>query len=594
MRSALRAWLARPHARAGILGIASLLVAPALSTGLIADDFFHALVLTGTGDIEAIPHDPAALFSWADGDRARAHAMMEVGMTGWWTDPDMVMSYLRPVTTLTHQLDFALWPDTPWLMHLHSLLWFLCALGFAGVLYARLAPAGHAWVGALALALYAFDDAHGMTVAWVANRNALVALALALAVLVLHEQAARTGQRLLTLASALLLGLALLAGEAALGITAYLFAYAACVDPRGKRAGLLAITPHAAVGLAWALTYRALGYGARGSGLVVDPGQEPLRFLSLLAERLPVLLSGQLALPPTDPWEFYPALGAWIQPAVLAWAALLIGGVLLLCRPLLRASPSARMWALGAVLSAIPVCAQFPHDRLLLFVGVGGAGLVAELLAWTLWQTPLAAQPAARLARGAGWALFGVHLVLAPLWLPLRVRAPADVDRMIGAADASIDSDPDVVRRTVVLVNPPIDAYAGYIPPMRAATGRPRPRALRWLATGASELTIRRLDARSLEVVPAAGFLSLASERMQRRKPFAVGDTVALSDLSVRVDAVTADGRPARVTVRFSDPLEDPRYRFRYWGGKAFQPWPLPPIGESATLPRADFVSLLP
>ena len=43
----------------------------------------------------------------------QARAYMDAGMTGWWTDPNLVMAYFRPVTVLTHVVDYALWPDSP-------------------------------------------------------------------------------------------------------------------------------------------------------------------------------------------------------------------------------------------------------------------------------------------------------------------------------------------------------------------------------------------------------------------------------------------------------------------------------------------------
>jgi hypothetical protein len=42
----------------------------------------------------------------------------------WWSDPTIHIDFARPLTALTHVLDYALWPGTPALRHLHSLLWF--------------------------------------------------------------------------------------------------------------------------------------------------------------------------------------------------------------------------------------------------------------------------------------------------------------------------------------------------------------------------------------------------------------------------------------------------------------------------------------
>ncbi|MDD9936072.1 MAG: hypothetical protein OXT09_20845 [Myxococcales bacterium] len=598
MRSRIKRWLAAERAPIAVVVIALCLTAPAITTGLTADDYYQKLVLTGPSTIDAIPSEPGQLFVWADGDPERAHGMMEVGMTAWWTDPTLVMAYFRPIAALTHQLDYALWPDSPALMHAQSLLWFaLALLGLSAVYRRWVGRAHHAWLPGLCLLLYAIDDAHGMTIAWIANRNALVALAFALPVLLLHDRHAREGARWAALLGPPWLLLALLAGESALAITTYLFAYALFLDPAGRMAGLRRIAPHAAFAIGWALYYKAGGYGARGSGLVIDPGSEPLRYLLKLAERAPVLLAGQVGFPPSDPWEAYPALAPWLPAAMYGWAVVTLFLFVLAFWPQLRSDPAARAFGLGGLLCTLPVCAQFPHDRLLVFIGVGATPLMAGLIAQVIAREPAERPPlGARGQRIVAWGALVLHLGIAPLWLPLRVRAPLDAERMVQTADHSIDDSPDVRERTVVLINPPVDAYAGYIPPTREAQGRPRPRALRWLATGASDVTITRVDARTLTVRPQAGFLALPSELMQRNpaRPIPLGHRVTFTDMSIEVKALTKDGRPAEAIVRFAAPLEDPRYELLRWGERRFEPMAPLGIGQSRTFPRVDFADLLP
>jgi hypothetical protein len=278
---------------------------------------------------------------------------------------------------------------------------------------------------------------------------------------------------------------------------------------------------------------------------------------------------------------------------MMAIALLTLLVIALLAAPLLRRDPRARFFVLGALLATVPVCAQFPHDRLLPFIGIGGAGLIALLL--EPWLTAAYAELSKK-RRFALAGLAGLHLVLAPVWLPLRVRAPLDIERMVRAGERSIDDSPSVRDKTVVLMNPPVDAYAGYVPPMRAAEGRPRPAAIHWLATGASEVRITRTDPRTLRVRPHAGFLSLPSERMQRnpRDPMAVGQLVPLHELSIEITELTRDGRPAEILARFTHPLEDARYLLLFWEAGRFRAFIPPAVGASTSLPGVDFASLLP
>src|SRR5688500_3081128 len=176
MRHFIARVLASPRAPVFIVLLALLLIAPAIGTGLAADDYFHAIVLRGPDrgpdaiDEVAIPRGLSQLFVWADGTEARARAMMQIGMTGWWTNPKLVMAYFRPIAGYTHYLDYALWPDAPWLMHLHSIAWLALAWLALLALYRRLlgnaphgalagAAHGTALLPVLAFALYALDDA---------------------------------------------------------------------------------------------------------------------------------------------------------------------------------------------------------------------------------------------------------------------------------------------------------------------------------------------------------------------------------------------------------------------------------------------------
>ena len=70
-------------------------------------------------------------------------------------------------------VDYALWPDSGVGMHLQSLAWLACLVGLTALVYRR--PIAVPLVAGLAALLYALDDAHGMPVAFLANRNAVVA-----------------------------------------------------------------------------------------------------------------------------------------------------------------------------------------------------------------------------------------------------------------------------------------------------------------------------------------------------------------------------------------------------------------------------------
>jgi hypothetical protein len=269
-------------------------------------------------------------------------------------------------------------------------------------------------------------------------------------------------------------------------------------------------------------------------------------------------------------------------------------GVLLLLSivvlwPLARRDPGLRFWCVGALLALLPACATFPHDRLLLMPGVGAMAVVATLLALA-WERRRRVGAA---VAGAGLAL--VHLVAAPILLPLRASRVGDFDKLLRASDGTLPSEPTVRQQTLVLLNPALDPLAAYLPAYREVVGRPRPEHQLWLGTATRDIQLRTLDSHRLELRPRGGFVLTASESMLRRPGSgpAQGERISLAAAQVVVHELTDDGRPLRVVVEFEKPLSDPNLRFLRWQGTGYVEIDLPSVGETLLLPRADLFGLL-
>jgi hypothetical protein len=594
MRAVLQRWLASPWAPALCVALGVLLVTPALGVGFATDDHIHRVLSRSHTGIAGLPSRPLDLFVFSKGDPHDNQALMDEGVFPWWTLAQAKLAFMRPLASLSHALDHALWPDSAWLMQAHSLVWFGLSLVLLGLLYRRLFAG--TWLAALALLLYAVDDARGPTVGWIANRNASIALTLALPVLLFHDRARREGYRSGLWLAPAFFALALLAGESALATTAYLAAYALYLD-RGTRAQRLrSLVPYLVVVLAWRGVYSALGYGVLGSGVYLDPATSPRGFLAASLIRLPILLLSQLLAPWSDLAGIYPFLSVHAEAI-----AALLASVVLLCMgwlawPLLRERALARFFALGMLLAALPVCSTFPADRLLTFVGLGGMGLVACLIDHLLGASVAALSPTRRrLSVGAGVLLVAVHVLLSPPALALRSRSMLSVERLVRRSDDSLPSDASVRDKTVVVVNSPGDPFFGYLQIARESRGQARPRHLRWLATGLTAVQLTRLDTHSLRVEPEGGFLQFTVDQMLRdaAHAFRAGERVRLSGVSFVIERLNAQGRPAAVRAEFERPLEDPTLLWYRWSGLGLVPYAPPRLGESVTLPAIDMISLL-
>ena len=568
-----------------LLGL--VLLSPSLTTGLVADDYLHALMLRDDPGLRGLVPTTLDLFRFADGKPETARALIDEGVFPWWVDPSARLAFFRPLSSLSHFIDHRLWPARPALMHLHSLAWYGALLAVVAATYRRL---GAAQRGAgLSLLLFAIDDAHAPLVSWVANRNAIIALCCALPALLVHDHQRRAGFRHGVWLGPLLFGIGLCGGEVALGVLAYLIAYAARLDRGPWLARFGSLLPYLLVVAAWKLCCVQLGYGASGSGLYVDPVADPLAFVRAASERFPVLGLGLFLGPFSDLWELYPLLSPWLRVAVLGLGLVALGLLARVLRSLIPHDPHLDFWATGTVACLLPMCATFPHDRLLLAPGVGGMAVVAALLE-AGWQRR--GRPA--VALGAS-ALGAVHLLAAPVLAPWRAADVARFSVLLRETDASLPAGEDVRGKTIVLLNPPLDPFAAYLPVYRQFEHTPRPRQQLWLSTGASDLVVSRLDAHTLVLRPEGGFLSSSMQRMLRgpTPPFELGQRVQLDGAHVRVTAVTDDGRPLEVAVRFERELEDPSLVWMRWQRRGYEPFRLPSAGESVRLPKAAILDLL-
>jgi hypothetical protein len=113
------------------------------------------------------------------------------------------------------------------------------------------------------------------------------------------------------------------------------------------------------------------------------------------------------------------------------------------------------------------------------------------------------------------------------------------------------------------------------------------------LAAGTSELTLDRLDAHTLRVRPARGFLENVTEHMVRspRRPFAAGAAVELPGFTATIRSLGPDGRPAEVDFRFSVALDDPSLVWAAWDPESvrYVTWTPPAIGARSSLPPSSF-----
>lgn len=574
---------------------AAVVMLPSLGSGFMEDDHMTVMRLKKLDNLPAIQgHHLLDMHTTADGRPENTRTFMEEGRFPWWTADGYKHAMFRPLSAVTHYVDWYLFGHRAWPMHAHNIVMYAISVFVLVMLYRRfLSPA---WVVGLAGLMYAIDASHAGAVGWISARNAPLPAIFIIFVLYFHDRWRRDGWKpgLWAALGSLILGL--LASEGAVASGAYLAGHALFLDkgPLARRFGRL--LPYLAVVVVWRVIYVSLGYGVSDSLLYTDPLGQPGRFVGNLAHHLPTLLffllfggePGVVTFVPA-PWNTLLLAVTVAGVCVVTWAIW----------PLLKRNAVARFWALGMVLSIVPMSSSFPQGRELMNPGIGAFALIALFIQHQLAQKQLASEAGRRPVRLAGalaavWLIMHVwvSLVTAPLTAYTASRAPALIEGQLNETAPSDDG-----FSTLVCAYLPGDVLTYVLPIMRHAHGGRVPPFGRTLCAGVQEVEFERTDERSLVMRVDDTFLTPPYSQAFRNPftaPMREGQIVELTGFEAEVLDVTPDGRPREVTFTFDVPLEDPSLRWVTYDNErgGYKAFAVPAIGQTVVLSAPTFDEL--
>ncbi|HYO72056.1 MAG TPA: hypothetical protein VEU33_38875 [Archangium sp.] len=579
--SSSKRWFDSPRALWGCLAVAVVLGLPTLGMGFALDDNLHLLIFEGRWPLGS----PMDLFRFAGGDPEGMRRIVQEGPYPWWTLPELKIAFWRPLSSALETLDYRLFGRNAVGYHVHSVLWYLGVVALFGAMLRRVVPGS---LAVLALLLFAVDDAHLLPVGWISNRNALVSTALALLGLWLHLEWRESGKRWAPPVSLLALAVSLTAGESALGVFAYVLAYELS-GARGTVAERLrAVAPAAVLAIAYLGVYKALGYGAYGSSMYLDPVGEPGRYLVAALGRVPALIGGLVGVP-VDLWGIIAAS----RPALVALGVAGLAVLMVLVR---SAWPGlsdeerrhCRWLSAGALLSLLPVTSSMPMGRLLFVPSLGASVLLAVVLRHAWRSRARGWRPRGVVAAGVVLALF--HLVLAPLSWPAMSMMIRQLGTDTGQMARKVRSELDPARlasQRVVVVDARDIGILLYVPVQWALQGQALPRAWWPLSMVQESPIVTRTGPNTLALeLPRGGhFLATEAEQTLRSSEhmLARGAEVKLEGMKVTVLAADAQG-PTRLGFEFDVPLEDSSLVFLHWREGTLRRFTPPPEGTRVDL----------
>lgn len=336
---------------------------------------------------------------------------------------------------------------------------------------------------------------------------------------------------------------------------------------------LVTLVPSGGVAVLWFAAYHAAGYGAKGSGLYLDAGAQPLAVLhGALVNPLVVNLSG-LTLPVANPSLLFPFPA---QHVVAMIGALVLGALALLAAPLLKESAPARFFAAGMLLTVVPFAATLPQDRFALFSGLGSMGLLA-LFASACARGAIGGSVRRRVAT----ALVVGHLLMGVLAKPAAAMKLDLLEDMTQNMVAALGDVTGIEERTVVLVDLPAEVPMLLVSILAGERGR-LPAHLYHLHDGQAPVRVSRPSDRCLELEPSGGWFQAPFERLfwPSTHAFEAGQTTRAQAMQATVVEVSPDGRPMQTRFCFDAELEDPRLVWMTWRD-GLVPFSPPGVGES-------------
>jgi len=580
---------------------------PALKLGLIADDLPQRAVElrpdqlpprmqeTGnpadSGSFSTVLFD---LFGFNRNPQCMA-AMKNYGTLPWWTPDDLRLSLCRPVSALTHWLDYRLFPDSPALMHAENIAWYAAVVFLLTLVYRKLMGTG--WAAGLAALLFLLDGNTYFPAAFVANRGYFLALFFSLLCLYEHQQWRSTKSSSAMLLSGLFLALSLFSEESGASTFAFILSYAFVLEPGSFRNRALTVLPSVLVITAWWIVYKFSGYGLAHVGIFyIDPAQEPFHFLRDLIPRDMILLGSQLS---SVPPEFLFAVKPSLHPMIIALYGAFTVAALGIFLPWVRRDKITAFWFAAMILAAIPEAVLLPLSKNFGFIAIGAYGLIASFIADMLTRpNPLLQRRAWRIVAWVACAL--LILVHGPGAVVKRV-ALVKADSFLFAWAGGVPSDwPNIENENVIVVNHPCPLESVYAPGYKAYYHQSLPKTLRMLLPGCTGFDVQRTDDKTLVIqsrgpnifscddvgpIHIANALSACNQLLPGSK-YKKGDRYNLGNLTVEVLETDASDLPSRVAFRFDTSLDSTDFRWFQWDWPtlSYKPFKVPAIGQGVTL----------
>jgi hypothetical protein len=259
-----------------------------------------------------------------------------------------------------------------------------------------------------------------------------------------------------------------------------------------------------------------------------------------------------------------------IQGAVVAFV--ILAALIFIFRNFLMSNRTAAFFGTGMAISIIPFTLGFISDRLLLWAGLGAAGLLGEL--FTV-QSARSGKPQRISAK---------TLLVFNTALSLMLFIPTPLLALFSWEKGAVALEKNVPKENTVFLNLSKGFALLYGPAIRCEKGGEWPAHFYNLYGGMDTVTIKRTGERTILAATTKGWFATQYERSRRPKQlyFEKGDSINLQLMTATIQEVTTDKRPLKVSFTFKKDLSE--FVWMQWTKVGPQRCKLPEIGGEMRL----------
>ena len=536
---------------------------PSLFVGLVGDDYYHKAILTNS---LPYPSNPLmGLFTFFSGEEGQNQYLIDIGVLSWWSDTQVHASFMRPISALTHAIDYIIWPDMIILHHLHSMLWMTACIWMSYQLFLLILPQSNIWwLPSCALLVFAVEDAHAIATSWLANRNSCIAFFFALLCLTHHVCWHKSDKQNPTTLykSQFYFLLALLSGESGICIWGYIILYNYIFDEKKSYKSQIQVNiPYIFWIIVWRILYRGMGFGTFGSSLYIDPLQSPLLFLEEFLFRGPLLFASMYLQFPTEIGLFTPSF----SKGVLQFCCILF--FIIVARWIsIQNHRQLSFFFWGSVLSIVPLCGAFPMERLLLFPSLGFAATISLVIQMNV----------------ANWIKKTLLLMHIPIAVGFHILKGGNLFLMHHIFSTGYQSVPEEIQtqQSIFFING-MELPCAYTTILSFDNER-NFRGISMLSSSSKKSVLTRLSDTDFSLSYDEGMFEGTFDRMTLNSNhiFKQNTTIERENFSVTI-LDTIDGEPSLIQFHIPKGIDHPDFIWLYQDGLTFLPFAFPPVNQS-------------